>query len=503
MRASIPFQSKLARTGTHVLNIAQPIALHARYLADKPALIERDRVMTFAELGDAVARTAAHFSSLGVRPGDNVAVALQEHIGTPIVWFALAHLGARMLPMDWRWMLPEQQGFIDTFRPRLMLVEPDRRVPENVTITVHDAAWRDSVARADPAFPMAAGGAAPATVYITSGTTGVSKAYSHSHASFLDVMISMWLGLDIGPDDRCLSTMPLAYTAGRSTGMATLLRGGTFIVHPAFTSARDILTACARHRINAMTCAPGLLRGLLELAPASGLLLPEFRRLVSVGAQLFPEETRRIRTSVTPNLVNYYGSSGSGSISSIGGDALDRKPGSVGRPMYGVEIQIVDDDDRLLPPGETGWLRARGLGNALGIDPPDPDDRTYRDGWHYPGDYAVIDNDGFIFLQGRDAEMINVGGVVVFAPEVERAIAACPVVREAAVAGRPTATGDEEIVAAVVAQSGATPETIMAHCRQHLASYKRPRHIRLVDSLPRNSNGKVLRDTLLALFDAP
>jgi acyl-coenzyme A synthetase/AMP-(fatty) acid ligase len=485
------------------LNIAQPIALHARYLADKPALIERDRVMTFAELVDAVARTAAHISSLGVRAGDNVAVALQEHIGTPIVWFGLAHLGARLLPMDWRWMLPEQQGFIDTFRPRLMLVEPDRRVPANVTIAVHDATWRETVARADPAFPMAAGGAAPATVYITSGTTGVSKAYSHSHASFLDVMVSMWLGLDVGSADRCLSTMPLAYTAGRSIGMATLLRGGTFIVHPAFTSARDVLTACARHRINTMTCAPGLLRGLLDLAPASGLLLPEFRRLVSVGAQLFPEEIRRVRTSVTPHLVNYYGSSGSGSISSIGGDDFDRKPGSVGRPMYGVEIQIVDDSDRLLPPGETGWLRARGPGSALGIDPPDPDDRTYRNGWHYPGDYAVIDDEGFIFLQGRDADMINVGGVVVFAPEVERAIAACPVVREAAVAGRPTATGDEEIVAAVVGQPGATPDTIVAHCRQHLASYKRPRHIRLVDSLPRNSNGKVIKNTLLALFDAP
>jgi acyl-coenzyme A synthetase/AMP-(fatty) acid ligase len=485
------------------VNIAQPIALHARYIADKPALIERDRVMTFAELGDAVARTAAHFSSLGVRPGDNVAVALQEHIGTPIVWFGLARLGARMLPMDWRWMLPEQQGFIDTFRPRLMLVEPDRRVPENVSITVHDKAWRDAVVRADPAFPMAPGGDAPATVYITSGTTGVSKAYSHSHTSFLDVMVSMWLGLDVGPADRCLSTMPLAYTAGRSIGMATLLRGGTFVVHPAFTSARDVLTACARHRINAMTCAPGLLRGLLDLAPESGLLLPEFRRLVSVGAQLFPEEIRRIRATVTPHLVNYYGSSGSGSISSIGGDELDRKPGSVGRPMYGVEIQIVDDDGRVLPSGETGWLRSRGPGAAIDIDPPDLDDRTFRGGWHYPGDYAVIDKDGFIFLQGRDADMINVGGVVVFAPEIERAMAACPLVREAAVAGRPTATGDEEIVAAVVAQPGATPDAIVAHCRQHLASYKRPRHVRLVDSLPRNSNGKVVKDTLLALFDAP
>jgi hypothetical protein len=99
--------------------------------------------------------------------------------------------------------------------------------------------------------------------------------------------------------------------------------------------------------------------------------------------------------------------------------------------MYGVEIQIVDDDYRILPRGETGWLRARGLGSALGVEPPDPADRTHRLGWHYPGDYAVIDEEGFVFLQGRDADLINVGGVVVFAPEIERTLAACPGVRDA------------------------------------------------------------------------
>jgi acyl-coenzyme A synthetase/AMP-(fatty) acid ligase len=106
-----------------------------------------------------------------------------------------------------------------------------------------------------------------------------------------------------------------------------------------------------------------------------------------------------------------------------------------------------------------------------------------------------------VFLQGRDADLINVGGVVVFAPEIERTLAACPGVRDAAVGGRLAQNSDEEIVAAVVAQPGLTADAIVAHCRQHLVSYKRPRRIRVVETLPRNSNGKILKSELLALFD--
>jgi acyl-coenzyme A synthetase/AMP-(fatty) acid ligase len=250
-----------------------------------------------------------------------------------------------------------------------------------------------------------------------------------------------------------------------------------------------------------MTTAPGLLRGLLALAPQSGLLLPQFHRLVSVGALLFPDEIRRICASVTPHLVNYYGSSGAGSTTAIRDGDLARKPGSVGRPMYGVEVEIVDDRDRVLPAGETGWLRARGPGSALAVEPPDPTDRTIRNGWHYPGDYAFIDDEGFIFLQGRDSDLINVGGMMVFAPEVERAIAGCPGVREVAAAGQAMDDGGEAVLAAVVAQPGTGEAAIVAHCRQELAAYKRPKRLLLVDALPRNSNGKVLKSEILAWFD--
>jgi acyl-coenzyme A synthetase/AMP-(fatty) acid ligase len=482
------------------MNIAQPIALHARYRASKAALIDGDRVMTYAELNEAVGRTAAHLASLGIRPGDDVAVALQDHIGTPVMWFSLAHLGARLLPMDWRWMPAEQQLFVDTFRPRLMLAEPNRKTPEGVATAVHDAGWQEAVARARPDLPMAAGGDMPATVYISSGTTGVPKAYAHSHRSFLEVLSTHWIGLGVSEVDRNLSTLPLAFTAGRSIAMSTLLCGGTFVLNPAFVEPEGVLAVIRRYGINAMTCAPGLLRGLLELVPPEGLLLPDFRRLVSVGALLFPDEIRRVRSSITPHLCNYYGSAGGGSASAISGDDLNRKPGSVGRPMYGIELEIVDDDDRVLPAGETGHLRYRGFGLSLGLLPPDPADQSIRDGWHYPGDYAFLDDEGFIFLQGRNSDMINAGGMIVFAPEVERAIIACAGVKEAAVVGILGDRSDEEIVAAVVADGGVDEAAIMSQLRRVLAAYKRPRRIRLVEALPRNSNGKLIASAIAALF---
>jgi acyl-coenzyme A synthetase/AMP-(fatty) acid ligase len=209
-----------------------------------------------------------------------------------------------------------------------------------------------------------------------------------------------------------------------------------------------------------------------------------------------------VRARVSPNFINYYGSAGAGINTMLLPHEIDLKPGSVGRPAIGNEIEIVDDDDRMLPAGETGRLRIRAPQICRGSYPPDPDDPSYFEGWHYPGDYALIDEDGYLFLQGRYNDIIIRGGSNVYAPEVERALLTLDGVREAAVIGTPNATLGEDIAAFIVADGSIDDRTVIRHCRNRLATYKVPSILRRLESLPRNSAGKILKRQLLEMYES-
>jgi acyl-coenzyme A synthetase/AMP-(fatty) acid ligase len=166
--------------------------------------------------------------------------------------------------------------------------------------------------------------------------------------------------------------------------------------------------------------------------------------------------------------------------------------------MLGSIVEIVDEDDRPVPTGETGRLRCISTGMAIGLYPPDPDSTAFRNGWHYPGDYAYIDADGYVFLQGRWNDVIIRGGMNIFAPEVERTLLTCAGVREAAVVGMKSEKLGEEPAAFVVTDGTTDERAILRHCRSLMVAYKVPSVIRVIDALPRNSTGKVVKADLIA-----
>jgi acyl-coenzyme A synthetase/AMP-(fatty) acid ligase len=344
---------------------------------------------------------------------------------------------------------------------------------------------------------MAPGGDMPLIMNMSSGTTGLPKGNVHTHRTYRGLLSVHWIELGQGPADRALAVLPLASAAGRSIVLATLLGGGTVVFAPALLEPRELVAICEREAINTLCVVPAILRGLLELAKGPGPLLPGLTRLTSVGAMLFPEESRRVREFLSPHLINYYGSTGGGINAMLFPHELEQKPGSVGRPTLGCDLEIVDEADRVLSAGETGRLRVRSPSTCRGVYPADPADQSYFEGWHYPGDYALVDPDGYLFLQGRYNDIIIRGGSNVYAPEVERVLLAVSGVREAAVLGAPHATLGEDVVAYVVADASVDTAAIIRHCRGHLAAYKVPTHLRTIAELPRNSAGKVLKRMLL------
>jgi long-chain acyl-CoA synthetase len=483
------------------MNIAEFQRANALYRGDEPAMVEERGVVTHRELDERSRRIAALLAARGVAPGDLVGTCIKDGPETVAIWLAVARLGATVVPMDWRWTPDEQRQIAAIFRPRLVLGEASRRSEAADSILALDDAWRSAVVSMPADDRMAPGGDNPFLMNMSSGTTGLPKGNVHTHETYRAIVHAHWIDMGQSSIDRTLAVLPMAAAAGRSIVMASTLAGGTVVFPPALLEPAEIVDLCHRERINTLCVVPSILRGLLQIAPNEGLLLPGLLRLGSVGAMLFPEESRAVRKKLSPNLINYYGSTGAGINTVLYPHELALKPGSVGRPTLGTDLQVVDEAGNLLPVGQTGRLRARGPNTCRGVYPPEPADTSYLEGWHYPGDYALIDADGYLFLQGRYNDIIIRGGSNVYAPEVERALLALSGIREAAVFGMPHPTLGEEVVACIVADDSVQDPVLVRHCRRHLAAYKIPARFRRLPELPRNSAGKILKRKLVDLFD--
>ena len=483
------------------MNLAEYIAANGRYRARKPAIVDARETLTHAGFDERIRKIATVLAQAGIGSGDVVGAALIDGVDLPAVWLAVGRLGGINLPMDWRWTAAEQRRANETFRPKLVLGEGGRKFDPSLPLVSYDDAWRARVAAATPSDTMHADDSAPLFLVLSSGTTGAPQAVVYPHRSYLNMISGYWTDIGVGPDDRYLSVLPIAFAAGRGIAMSHLVRGATVHLMPPLFEAPELFKAIERWSIDSISVVPAIARMLLTEAKGDGPMLPQLRRFVTVGAMLFPEENRAIRARLTPNLYDYYGSAGGGTNTVMAPHEFDLKPGSIGRPMLGTVIEIVDDEDRPLPPNQTGRLRCRSPGMAIGTYPPDPDSTAFVNGWHYPGDYAYVDEDGYVFLQGRWNDVIIRGGMNIFAPEVERVLLACPGVREASVVGMKSEVLGEEPVGFVVTDGSADERAILRHCRSLMVAYKVPRAIRIVDALPRNSSGKVVKAELLAMLD--
>ena len=248
---------------------------------------------------------------------------------------------------------------------------------------------------------------------------------------------------------------------------------------------------------------PTLLRRVLDLPPrADGkLLMPGLDMLFSTGAILHAEERDALMRNVSPYYLNFYGSTDGGGATALFWDDPPEAAASVGRPVFGAEIDIAGEDDAPLPPGEVGRIRYRHPGTATGYYNDEAASReAFRGGWYYPGDLGWRDEAGFLYLAGRAKDMIIRGGVNIYPAEIEHVLSLHDTVIESAVVAWPSRAFGEEIAAFVVARPGATgkadAEVLLTWCGEHLARYKLPREIFFVEDLPKSGVGKVLKADL-------
>jgi long-chain acyl-CoA synthetase len=496
------------------------LAGHALRRPDHTAVVCGTTRLGYAALAGSVQRIASGLRTLGIAPGDRVLVYLPNGVELVQTLYAAFSLGAIAVPVNTRLTARELEhvfadagpaaavyhaGGRDAVRPGMGVVAGCRAIAVGGT-DAGESAFHALAATPATALPEIAPGQDDCLIMYTSGTTGAPKGAILTHANMIVQNVFMhgteW---GIGRDDRYLVVTPLAHRAGVSRLFNALGLGGTLVILDKFDPARTI-DAIERERVTVTGLVPTAIRMLLPELRRAPARCATLRRII-VSTEAFPVPLKRELLALLPGaeIHSVFGST-EALVTNLRHAEQFTHPASVGRPIPGVEVRLVDDDGRDVGEGEVGELAVRsgppGRFATLRayFNRPEETAAAIRDGWFHTGDLARRDAEGYLYIVDRKKDMVVSGGFNVYSKEVEAVLAAHPSVAEAAVIGVP----DElygEAVAAFVEPSGPDrpdPQALIDHCRGQLAGYKKPKHVFVVDALPRNSTGKVLKNELRA-----
>ena len=466
------------------------------------------RRMDYAELWAGAERAAAALVRAGVAPGDRVAVQAEKSLEAVQLYLGAVLAGAAFLPLNTAYTPAEIGYFLRDAEPTVFVCDPARReataaaaagVPSVLTLGADGAgSWAEAVAAEGPGFRAVARGEGDlACILYTSGTTGRSKGAMLTHGNLrsnAEVLREYWR---FTAEDRLIHALPIFHAHGLYVALnVTLMAGGSLIFMAKFDA--DAVIA-ALPRATALMGVPTFYTRLLGHPGLTRELCRGVRLFVSGSAPLLPETHREWRERTGHAILERYGMTET-SMNASNPYEGERRPGTVGFPLPGVELRVCGPDGAVLPAGEVGSLQVRGPNVFKGYwrMPEKTAEEFTEDGFFVTGDMAVIDAEGYVSIVGRAKDMVISGGYNVYPREVEEIIDEIPGVAESAVIGLPHPDFGEGVAAVVAVAPGAevTEATVRAALEGRLAGYKRPRAVFVVAELPRNTMGKVLKAEL-------
>ena len=502
------------------LSLATVLAEAARRYPDKVAVVDAGSRVTYRELWQQSRAYAAGLRALGVGPGDTVAIMLPNVLDFPRVYYAALAVGATIVPVHLL-LTPDEIAYVLRDSGAGMLISHSSQLA-NAAAAAYVAGTRLvsvgplPVGLADEPTRLedAAAGVQPLPTYVTrqaediavlfytSGTTGQPKGALLTHLNLvMNATVNVFDVHDVRSDDVVLGCLPLFHTFGQTVGMnGTFRLGGTLVLLARFTgeAAIDLMV---REGVTLFHGVPTMYIGLLEAAPKAEKL-PELRLCVSGGASLPVAVLEKFSATFHATIFEGYGLSETSPTATTNQPAFGVKAGTVGHPIWGVEVEIArpDLEDRieLLPTGELGEIVIRGHNVFAGyLNRPEATAEAMVDGWFRSGDLGTKDADGFLTIVDRKKDMIIRGGFNIYPREVEEALARHPAVVQVAVIGVPDPVLGEEICAVVVAdQGGVTAEALIDWSKERLGKHKYPRSVRFVAEMPMGPSHKVLKREL-------
>lgn len=494
---------------------------------DRTAVIFEDQRYTYADLDALIRGFVASLPSLGVGPGDRVALVLPNCLHSIVCYLGIIRAGAIALPLNIRLKPSEMRFMFEDAAPKAVIVHHTLREQVNealdgfppiprLGVGFEDEQYNsiDRVVRAssplppnDAANPPNAGetpslrGDDTAAIIYTSGTTGLPKGAMITHGNVLFNITATIAGHGFRADDIHLLIVPLFHVTGLNTIMPTAFYQGATLVVSGDPNPTSVVALIERHGCTTVFTVPTTAILLVQTPGIADHPLPSLRLIAYSGAPMPVRAISRLRELFPDKLLhNFFGLTETTSCTTVlPSDQALLRPESIGRLVPGLQAKIVDEDGNPLTPGLVGELLIKGPSIVKGYyNRPEATAEAIVDGWLHTGDTAFIDSDGYIFLQGRKKEMLIVAGENVYPVEVENVLTRHPAVAEAAVIGEPHPIFGEVVKAVVVLRAGEepNPRDLKRYCADQLASYKVPQTFEFRDALPRNPSGKVVKRAL-------
>lgn len=498
------------------MNIGEALERNAQHFPHNRAIVDSRQSLTFLDFHLRTNRLGDYLLKRGINKGDIVGVSCgrrAEHFET---LFALAKIGAVAVPYDYHWSTSECEAMIKFFRPKGFVLEERQETEELVRIVEQNVSsdlllavdgserwggtpYVEAIISGSPdELGIEVNGADPFLIMITSGTTGFPKACSINHETYSLRSLNYAITRGFGHDERALLTLPVHFNAGRGAIMSLLYLGGTVFIQEKFDE-RLFLGTIEHERITYTILVPTLCDRLLR----SGLLdrfdTSSLAFVGITGGHLSTDSAQGIMNGLSAKLYEAYASTDCGQIALLSPEDRHLHGDSVGRPIWCVLLKFLDETGKSLTVGEEGEICVR---TPLAIQGyyrnPEATNEFVHEGWCHTGDIGFLDTQGYLHLSGRKKTMVKSGGISVFPEEIEETLRRHVNVADVAVVGVHSADWGEAVKAFVVLKQGTTCDatSLINFCKASLASYKAPKFVEFVPTLPRTGLGKIDRSKL-------
>src|SRR4051794_1449819 len=487
-------------------SLANLLTKTAAQHGDRPALKLDDAVVPYAQLDEGAARVAGLLKDKGLEPGDRVGIMLPNVPYFAIVYYGVLRAGGTVVPMNpllkgrevafylgdpearflfaWHGFAEAAQQGAEEAGAELFVVEPGK--------------FEQLLGGAEPArADVERDGSDTAVLLYTSGTTGTPKGAALTHENLLQNCLHGSAALvRVTPDDVILGALPLFHSFGQTCCLNGAVRmGACLTLIPRFDPGKA-LEIIERDKVTIFEGVPTMYHAMLHHPERERFDTSSLRICVSGGSAMPVEVLRGFDEAFGAAILEGYGLSETSPVASFNHPGRERKPGSIGTPIEGVEMKVVDDEDNDVPTGEVGEIVIRGHNVMKGYwKREEATEEVMRGGWFHSGDMATVDDDGYFFIVDRKKDMIIRGGYNVYPREIEEVLYEHPAVSEAAVVGVQDPSMGEEVGAAVVLKEGqdADADDIRSFVKERVAAYKYPRKIWFADELPKGPTGKLLK----------
>lgn len=506
------------------MNLARRLSSIAAEHAEKTAVMFEQSAYTYGDVDGEIARYSSMLTGLGVSPGDRVAIQLPKCMEFVFLELAVLSVGGIVLPLNSDYKQEELRYFLTDSESRFFFTDSERfrrvvgtakELPDLVTVIMGEQEQEGALSLAgilagsDAAYkrPYPTGSDDIAMIIYTSGTTGRSKGAMLSHGNLIANMVALHETWGWSDKDVLLHALPLFHVHGLFVALhGGLCAGATIIMHEKFDPSR-IWATIDQGECTILMGVPTMYQRLVkqwELMDRKPSLAA-MRLFISGSGPLLESQFNRFEEETGFRILERYGMTEAGMIASNPIDSAGRIAGSVGFPLPGVSIRVVNPEGADMLPGEVGEVWIKGDNVFQGYwRMPEKTAESFQDGWFKTGDlgYLVPEDRGRLFLVGRAKELIITGGYNVYPKEIEDVLESHGSVTEAAVVGLPDEDFGEKVAAVVSLGGGeaSSLDDLIVYCRERLAGYKCPKQFLVVDSLPRNAMGKIQKNVLVKQF---